>query len=179
MRAIERHVMEAKQLKAIENIKRAVDVNDSDTLSMLSEDGQVLWTASGCWTGSRNVTLGDLRAIAAIAPPVAAGSVGRTKLHDMTLPDTETRDWYFDCDGHYIDVELRKDGHYSIYFRNRAEGGKGWLDTGVLIERAEKAEARVRELSLNLLVAQGETDAALARVKELEARFVTVAHHPV
>jgi hypothetical protein len=79
----------------------------------------------------------------AIAPPVAAGSVDRSKLHNMTLPDKETRDWYFDCDGHYIDVELRKDGHYSIYFRNRADGGKGWLDTGVLRERAEKAESEL------------------------------------
>lgn len=59
--------MDAKQLKAIENIKRAVDVNDSDTLSRLSGDGQVLWTASGSWSGSENVTLGDLRAIATIA----------------------------------------------------------------------------------------------------------------
>lgn len=113
--------------------------------------------------------------IDAIAPPVDAGSVDRPKLYDMTLADMETRDWYFDCDGHYIDVELRKDGHYSIYFRNRADGGKGWLDTGVLIERSEKAEARAitaedRLASANSMLTgiNAELKNAEARVKELE-----------
>lgn len=125
--------------------------------------------------------MADLYA-AAIAPPVAAGSVDRTKLHDMTLPDTETRDWYFDCDGHYIDVELRKDGHYSIYFRNRADGGKGWLDTGVMRERAEKAEADLKQVNEWRAAALTESqnlgelwaakvDKAEARIAELEAQL--------
>lgn len=36
--------------------------------------------------------------------------------------------WYFDCDGHYIDVVRDENGKYSIYFRNRSPESEAWLD---------------------------------------------------
>ena len=36
--------------------------------------------------------------------------------------------WYFDCDGHYIDVKKDANGKYSIFFRDRSNGAEAWLD---------------------------------------------------
>jgi len=47
----------------IKPILEAVQVNDSDTLSSLSEDTKVLWTACGSWSGPASIILGDLRKI--------------------------------------------------------------------------------------------------------------------
>lgn len=45
-------------------------------------------------------------------------------------------EWYFDCDGHYIDVKRDVAGKYSIYFRNRTDDNEAWLD------QAEQDEAK-------------------------------------
>lgn len=182
MCSIERAVMDAKQLKAIENIKCAVDVNDSDTLSMLSGDSQVLWTASGSWTGSRNVTLGDLRAIAAIAPPVAAWSVDTAEFQRLAelwrYAPAGTREFMAAWDGQvaHIDAwgaqqrEAVLAEQLAVFKKagdsDQAEFNRKWTEQKA---RAEKAEADARKLSLDLLAAHGETDAALDRVKQLEA----------
>ena len=46
---------------AFKAIKKAVEINDGDTLSMQTPDTQVIWSASGSWSGGASVTLGDLR----------------------------------------------------------------------------------------------------------------------
>lgn len=51
----------------------------------------------------------------------------RTKLHQMQNDEGQIG-WYFDCDGHYIDVERDEQGKYSIYFFDRASRQDGWLD---------------------------------------------------
>lgn len=63
------------------------------------------------------------------APPEtpARAAVERAKLHEMHSDEGDIG-WYFDCDGHYIDVERDKDGKYSVYFRNRADQSEAWLD---------------------------------------------------
>ena len=173
MCAIERAVMDAYD-------KTSIQINRCKRILALVDTYVETETASAR-TDLRKALMEEFEA-PAIAPLEAAGSVDRPKLHDMTLADTETRDWYFDCDGHYIDVELRKDGHYSIYFRNRANGGKGWLDTWVLHERAEKAEADLKQvnewrnaaLQENMRLADVWMDRVTrseARVKELEERI--------
>lgn len=50
---------------AVKNIAAAIQINDSDTMGKHRGDDTVIWTASGSWSGSADVTLGDLRAIAA------------------------------------------------------------------------------------------------------------------
>lgn len=55
--------LENKTITALENITKAVEITDSDTLGMTLPDSYIIWTASGSWTGSSNVTLGDLRTI--------------------------------------------------------------------------------------------------------------------
>lgn len=188
--------MDAKQLKAIENIKRAIDVNDSDTLARLSEDGEILWTASGCWTGSRNVTLGDLRAIAAIAPPVAAVSVDKEKIDDLLVALSIAA------------VDVSRGGHSDIHrdaalelinaidvwcAQQRHEGfreGVAQLQqerdnllklAAIRREWAEKAEAELKQVNEWRSAALAENQAlgelwanklekAEARVKELESK---------
>jgi hypothetical protein len=51
----------AKLLKAVEPFIDALHKNDTDTLGRLSKDSEVLFVGSGSWTGSRTVTVGDLR----------------------------------------------------------------------------------------------------------------------
>lgn len=76
--------MNIYQLKALKNIAEAVSINDTDTLSRISSDDTVLWTASGSWTGSAGVTLGDLRTLATLwdcyAPknPYSVGLLGHS-----------------------------------------------------------------------------------------------------
>ena len=50
-------------LKLLNPIVDAVEVNDSDSLSRLSLDSNIIWTATGSWSSPVNVTLGDLRKI--------------------------------------------------------------------------------------------------------------------
>ncbi len=57
-------------------------------------------------------------------PPAPAAP--RTELKPMG--DEPIRQWYFDCDGHYIDVVRDEVGSYSIYFRDRATNKEAWLD---------------------------------------------------
>lgn len=47
------------------------------------------------------------------------------QMHDE---DGVMRQWYFDCDGHYIDVVRDKDGKFSIFFTDRSDLKQGWLD---------------------------------------------------
>src|SRR6478736_6999897 len=58
----------------------------------------------------------------------------RQQLHIMEHDDGRIA-WYFDCDGHYIDVEKDDAGKYSIYFRDRTINAEAWLD------QAEEAQA--------------------------------------
>lgn len=51
-------------ITAITKIVEAVSVNDGDTLARLLRDDHRVWTASGSWSPSVHVTLGDMRAIA-------------------------------------------------------------------------------------------------------------------
>lgn len=70
------------------------------------------------------------RALLAAAPaPIQQDSEApaRQALHTMQYEDGRIG-WYFDCDGHYIDVEKDDAGKYSVYFRDRATGKEGWLD---------------------------------------------------
>lgn len=52
-------------------------------------------------------------------------SATRTTLKPMGETGNE---WYFNCDGHYIDVERDDNGKYSVYFRDRTTNNEGWLD---------------------------------------------------
>lgn len=52
----------------------------------------------------------------------------RQALEQMQYEDGKVRKWYFDCEGHYIDVTMEAPGKYSILFRDRDRLGEGWLD---------------------------------------------------
>ena len=52
---------------ALQPILDYVRVNDSDTLSRLRKDDELIATASGSWSGQTHITLGDLRRIANLA----------------------------------------------------------------------------------------------------------------
>ena len=58
--------MEAKDniLEAFDPFRLALQKNETDTLGRLTADDKVLFKLSGCWTGSAEVTLGDLRKLA-------------------------------------------------------------------------------------------------------------------
>lgn len=51
----------------------------------------------------------------------------RQALTEMTS-ESGPQEWYFDCDGHYIDVKKDEDGKYSVFFRDRSTGAEAWLD---------------------------------------------------
>lgn len=51
---------------AMANIAKAVAINDLDTLASLTPDSFVVWTAQASWGEGQDVTLGDLRRIAAL-----------------------------------------------------------------------------------------------------------------
>lgn len=73
----------------------------------------------------------DVQALLAAAAPAPiqqdSEAPARQALHTMQYEDGRIG-WYFDCDGHYIDVEKDDAGKYSVYFRDRATGKEGWLD---------------------------------------------------
>jgi uncharacterized protein YigA (DUF484 family) len=50
--------------EAFEPFRVALETNETDTLGRLSRADKVLFTLSGSWTGSADVTLGDLRKLA-------------------------------------------------------------------------------------------------------------------
>lgn len=50
-------------------------------------------------------------------------------------------EWYFDCDGHYIDIKRDAAGKYSVYFRNQKDGSEAYSD------QADANVAQVGELS--------------------------------
>lgn len=56
-----------------------------------------------------------------------ATAPARQLLHTMEHDDGRIG-WYFNCDGHYIDVEKDENGKYSVFFRDRATDKEGWLD---------------------------------------------------
>lgn len=177
--------MDAKQWEAIENIKLAVDVNDSDTLASLSGDGQVLWTASGSWTGYKNVTLGDLRAIAAIAPPVAAGSVDTPEF--CALLEFYGRMYPQGNMARTAQAKAAIIGSIDAWGAHQREAGEKKATYSMekffqvkhgLIERAEKAEDDVLYLKRTYAglfdertALEQRAEKAEARVKELEAEI--------
>jgi len=56
--------------------------------------------------------------------PGAAGAA-RSKLSPT---GDGCNEWYFDCEGHYIDVRREDGGKYSVYFRNRSDQSEAWMD---------------------------------------------------
>lgn len=52
----------------------------------------------------------------------------RVELKPMTEDDGSIRQWYFDCNSHYIDVAKDENGKYSIFFRDHSDQSEGWLD---------------------------------------------------
>jgi len=98
-------------------------VGDASLSVSFSTEGSVAWAATiagKAFSGAEQV-----------AQRAGSGSVTRTKLSPMQSEEDQdagiVRQWYFDCDGHYIDVAL-DNGKYSIFFRDRATQGEGWLD---------------------------------------------------
>lgn len=75
MTTMNNEALEPAARDALLKLARAVEINDGDTLSRLSPDSKVIWSASGSWTGCVQITLGDLRAIAILAPAVVAQEV--------------------------------------------------------------------------------------------------------
>lgn len=70
----------------------------------------------------------DLRGWTCYAPgaaPVQAQEPVRKTINPMGEDGDQ---WYFDCDGHYIDVKKDASGKYSIFFRDRSNGAEAWLD---------------------------------------------------
>lgn len=97
------------------------------------------------WNGIKQTAIDRWNA-RAIAPPVAAGNF--RKIADMVPEYASPEDFGIPAD-----------------YSKKAQDYADWFGA----KRAEKAEAQARKLSLDLLAAQGETDAALDRVKQLEA----------
>jgi hypothetical protein len=51
------------------------------------------------------------------------------KRHQLLPMGEKGNEWYFDCEGFYIDVaRYPKDGTYSVYFRLRDDNSEGWYD---------------------------------------------------
>lgn len=63
--------------QALENIAAAISVNDSDTMGTCKPHDHRIWLAQSPWQGSSEVTLGDLRAIAAWWKPGCTNSLSR------------------------------------------------------------------------------------------------------
>lgn len=121
-----------------------------------------------------------------IAPPVAAGSVDTTEFKRL-------------CNALYLanpplreGERLRLVDHLNAWGAQQREAEKMEVIATLMprinhhSERAEKAEARVKELELDLMLKnplieelRHDIDDFRGRVKELEGRFLTVDHHPV
>jgi len=77
--------------------------------------------------------------------------------------------WYFDCDGHYIDVKRDEDGKYSIFFRNRKDGSEGWYDQADIASVPAKelfAEKLAREMREGTAVFVSAIDVPAASVPD-------------
>jgi len=59
---------------------------------------------------------------------IAAQRAASVPAQPLTLMSEDGDEWYFDCDGHYIDVKRDKEGKYSVYFRNRKDGSEAYSD---------------------------------------------------
>jgi len=82
------------------------------------------------------------QAVLEAAPPAPQqAEAPRTRLYEMTdtSPDSAkaNRQWFFDCDGHYIDVKEEEPGKFSIYFCDRKTDGRAWLDQTAQPDAAE------------------------------------------
>lgn len=123
-----------------------------------NEELQIDWD---CWQACAATTREELatwkrraleaefgRGSGATTPPAPAPSTlaeqseTRTTLWKMPEEDGTLRQWYFDCDGHYIDVAL-DDGKYSIFFRDRATNQDAWLDLADEVVAAVPRKAAV------------------------------------
>lgn len=101
-----------------------------------------------------------LKAAHALAQRAASAPASRTQLLPMqTEEDQEAgiiREWFFDCDGHYLDVARDKDGKYSVLFRNRADATEVWHDQAAPPAAAKVAQdswrdaARIQQIDLAL-----------------------------
>lgn len=60
--------------------------------------------------------------------PAQTGTTERAVLQPMPEQGDAVRQWFFDCDGHYIDVAKDEQGRYSIFFKDRSSGKEGWFD---------------------------------------------------
>jgi hypothetical protein len=85
---------------------------------------------------------------APVPSTLAEQSETRTTLWKMPEEDGTLRQWYFDCDGHYIDVAL-DDGKYSIFFRDRATNQDAWLDLADEVVAAVPRKAAVASPALS------------------------------
>lgn len=59
-------------MQSLRPLLTVMEINDTDTLSAKRHDEKVIWTASGSWTGTAKLTLGDLRRICAAAAVASA-----------------------------------------------------------------------------------------------------------
>ena len=50
-------------LQSLEPIIKAIDINDSDTLSLCVNDEKIIFRAESSWSGNAVITIGDLRRI--------------------------------------------------------------------------------------------------------------------
>lgn len=53
--------------EALQPIAKFIKINDGDTLARKTPDSAVVVAASGSWTGSTAITMGDLRKLATLA----------------------------------------------------------------------------------------------------------------
>ena len=72
----------------------------------------------------------------------AKSGIARQALTPMGEAGNE---WYFDCNGHYIDVKQDADGTFSIFFKNRTDLTEAWYD------QADKPSAGVDATLQDLL----------------------------
>lgn len=79
------------------------------------------------------------------AAPVQAQEPVRQTINPMGEDGDQ---WYFDCDGHYIDVKKDSNGKYSIFFRDRSNGEEAWLDQADGAPVQPVAEGCVYQISL-------------------------------
>jgi hypothetical protein len=87
--------------------------------------------------------IGELRAFArALLSPAQQepAKTPRQSLYEMQHDDGHIA-WYFDCEGHYIDVEKDAEGKYSVYFRDRTTDKEAWIDQSETTMQQEPAKA--------------------------------------
>lgn len=65
-------------------------------------------------------------------PPQSA--TGGSDRQSLAVMGGDQNEWYFDSDGHYIDVQRYQDGSYSVFFFNRKDNSTGWWDQNEHLE---------------------------------------------